>query len=532
MTMILALYLSLCSRFLFAFDPAEPLERWLVELNTSDEACLVRWYDQQALSGTGAQLEKLPVGQWWLVILPEHLGDNLNKLPCVSRMMPDAPIEWRKQPNDPVYINQADMNLIGMPKAWDIATGGVTAQGDTIVVALIDDGFQVSHPDLQGNIWINREEIQGDGIDNDLNGYVDDRLGYNVNTGNDQHEVKSHGTSVAGIVGAKGNNDIGVTGVNWNVKLMLISGADFESKVIQAYQYILDQRTLYNQTAGAKGAFGVVTNLSGGINNAWAADHPMWCEMYDKLGEKGILSVTAAPNQPISVDDDGDMPTTCTSPYMIAVTNVDPSDVLVETAGFGATSIDLGAPGHGTVTTASGSQYKEFPGTSAAAPHVAGAIALMYSTPCENLLFDIGTNPSATADRIRDILFNTAKPNNSLNEITVLGKRLQVDAALEAAGSDCDQPNQVDVTIQSIQPNPTSGSLTTKVYFSIAGDPAGAHAELFTVTGAKVFDNPLEQADLDRGYFIIEAIRLMPAVYILRLWVGDHKVTRKLVVAI
>lgn len=530
--MILALFLSVYSRFFLPESSVEPSQRWLVELQTADESCLKAWYDQPSVSAAGVSIQKLPVGNWWLVITPERYAPDLEMLPCVQRIMPDEKIQWRKQPNDPVYINQVDMNLIGMPKAWDIATGGVTPQGDTIVVALIDDGFQISHPDLQGNIWINRGEIGGDGIDNDLNGYVDDRLGYNVNTGDDQHDIKPHGTSVAGIVGAKGNNDIGVTGVNWNVKLMLVSGADFESKVIEAYQYILDQRILYNQTAGAKGAFVVVTNLSGGINNAWAADHPLWCEMYDKLGEKGILSVTAAPNQPISVDDDGDMPTTCTSPYMIAVTNVDASDVIVETAGFGVTSIDIGAPGHGTVTTSSGSQYKEFPGTSAAAPHVAGAIGLLYSIPCESLLYDLGTNPEATAGRIRDILYNTAKPNNSLNEITVTGKRIQVDKALESANADCDQPHQVDVTIQSIQPNPTSGSGTTKVYFSIAGDPAGAHAELFTVTGAKVFDNPLEQTDLDRGYFIIEAIRLMPAVYILQLWVGDQKVTRKLVVAI
>ena len=146
--------------------------------------------------------------------------------------------------NDPVYINQRDMNLIGMTKAWDITTGGVTAQGDTIVVALVDNGYDTDHEDLVQNIYINHLEIDNDGIDNDLNGYIDDRRGYNVSTQDDAHQQLTHGTSVAAIVGAKGNNGVGVSGVNWNVKLMLVSGADFESDVIEAYQYILDMRNL------------------------------------------------------------------------------------------------------------------------------------------------------------------------------------------------------------------------------------------------------------------------------------------------
>ncbi len=527
--MIISLLFSIFTSLIYSDMNAKGVGRWLVEVDARDGACLADWRSRNGLEDSPLLIKKLPVGNWWVMEVPEDLTESLSRQSCVARIMPDERIEWRKQPNDPAFINQADMQLIGMTGAWDIATGGVTPQGDTIVVALIDDGFQISHPDLQGNIWVNRDEIAGDGIDNDLNGYVDDRVGLNVATGDDNHTVKSHGTSVAGIVGAKGNNDTGVTGVNWNVKLLLVSGGDFESRVIEAYQYILDQRVLYNQTAGAKGAFVVVTNLSGGINNAWATDHPMWCEMYDQLGEKGILSVTAAPNQPISVDVDGDMPTTCTSPYMIAVTNVDAEDVLVETAGFGSTSIDIGAPGHGTVTTASGSQYKEFPGTSAAAPHVAGAIALMYSTPCESLLFDIGADPSATAGRIRDILFNTAKPNNSLDEITVLGKRLQVDAAMEAANSDCHQAHDTKVTILSIEPNPAIYWYDSKVYFNITGNSEGAHAELYTVTGARVFDYLIQPSDIEQGYFTIRTNALPAAIYLVTLRVGDQKVTRKLV---
>ncbi len=530
--MITTILFTLLLNLLAPATPAEPNGRWLVELQTQDGECLTEWWKANGLDNTTFLRKKLPVGNWWVVAVPAGLSASLMEQPCIASIAPDQKIEWRKQPNDPAYANQGDMNLIGMPKAWDITTGGVTTSGDTIVVALIDEGYQTDHQDLIQNIWVNRQEIQDDGIDNDNNGYTDDRIGYNVQTGDDHHLLKSHGTSVAGVVGAKGNNGVGVTGVNWNVKILLISGADFESDVIAAYQYALDMRKLYDQTNGAKGAFVVVTNLSGGINNAFAADHPLWCEMYDKLGEEGILSVAAAPNQSISVDVDGDMPTTCTSPYMIAVTNVDTDDEIVGNAGYGATSIDIGAPGHGTVTTASVNLYKEFPGTSAAAPHVAGAIALLYSTPCAEFLYDLDSDPSNTARRIRDLIFNTAKINNSLNEITVTGKRIQVDAALKATVTDCGAPIETMLEITSIRPNPAASNSQIKVYFKISPDIQDAYFEVFSSTGAKLYEIKVDQTIAQLGYIELDGRNLLAAVYMITLRGGDRKVTRKLVTTI
>lgn len=524
----------LFSVFIFSsfnmFAP-EPLDRWLVELHSSDDTCLEEWWEVHGAEVSGVIKKKLPVGHWWVLQVPASRSASLKNLSCVSYIGVDHRIEWRdKVPNDPAYISQGDMNLIGMPGAWGISTGGVTSAGDTIVVAVIDDGFQSDHPDLVKNIWVNRLEIAQDGIDNDMNGYVDDRIGYNVTTGDDTHPVKTHGTSVCGIIGAVGNNNLGVSGVNWAVKLMLISGADFESDVIEAYQYVIDMRERYRQTDGAKGAFVVATNLSGGINNAWADDHPLWCEMYDKLGAKGILSVTAAPNNSISVDVDGDMPTTCTSPYMMAVTNVDPSDVIVGNAGYGVTSIDIGAPGHGTFTTASGNQYKEFPGTSAAAPHVAGAIALMYSTPCEEFLSGLETNPSQVAGRVRDLIFSTATDNNSLMEITSTGKRLQVNKALLATTTtDCGAPIEPGIQIVSIQPNPARGE-RVKVFFQVEGEVSGAFFEVFAANGVKVTEVPVEDGTTEGGLFEIDSKHLPAGVYLITLRYGGEKSTHKLVV--
>src|SRR5690606_27888318 len=142
--------------------------------------------------------------------------------------------------------------------------------GDTIVVAIIDDGINPNHPDIQGNLWNNRHEIAGNGIDDDLNGYVDDVLGWNTYSTpmNDNITGGSwgggHGTPVAGIVGAKGDNNVGVAGVNWNVKLMIIVGGGDQADALTAYGYVLASRKQYNETNGEKGAFIVSTNASWG----------------------------------------------------------------------------------------------------------------------------------------------------------------------------------------------------------------------------------------------------------------------------
>lgn len=529
--MFLSLLFTLLSSLYTANTPVEPLERWLVELKSADATCLNEWWESAGFDADVIFKRPLPVGNWWVVQIPKSQSISLKGLFCVARIYVDQKIQWRDtQPNDPGFINQKDMALIAMSKAWDISTGGVTTSGDTIVVAILDDGYQIDHLDLVHNLWINRGEIANDGIDNDLNNYVDDRIGYNVTNKNDTHPIHSHGTSVAGIIGATGNNGIGVSGVNWDVKVMLLSGADFESSVIESYQYVLDMRIAYAQSNGTQGAFVVATNLSGGINRAFAADHPLWCEMYDKLGQKGILSVCSAPNESISVDLDGDMPTTCTSPYLITVTNVDESDVLVESAGFGSVSIDMGAPGDGTVTTATTNKYKNFDGTSAAAPHVAGMIALMYSTPCTDFLYDIESNPSGTASRIRDIILTTGRPNNSLTDMTVTGRRLQADAAMLATVADCGMNVPSGIQILSIRPNPGYGwQDEVKVYFQVSDDITDAFFEVFTSTGAKLMEIKVDEAIASLGFITLNGWLLPPAVYFVTLRGGGKKVTRKLV---
>jgi len=525
---LILLYAALIS-FIHPQSAYEPIDRWLVEMKSTTSECLDKWWLENGFNQTDYLKKALPLDYWIVVEVPKSYSASLENLPCVRRVLVDQRIEWRKEPNDPAYINQGDMKLIGMPKAWDITTGGLTARGDTIVVAVVDDGYDIQHQDLVSNIWLNRGEIPNDLIDNDGNGYIDDFRGLNILTGNDAHLKEQHGTQVSGVIGAKGNNAIGVTGVNWNIKLMLISGADYQSEVIEGYQYVLEMRKKYNESNGDEGAFVVATNLSGGIDFALAQDHPLWCEMYDKLGAEGILSVTAAPNMSISVDIDGDMPTTCTSPYMIAVTNVDPTDVIMENAGFGNVSIDIGAPGEGTLTLDTNNQYHSFDGASASAPHVTGTIGLMYSTPCTTFLNNIDSDPDGLALMIKDIILSSATINNSLQGITLTGKRLQADAALRVTVAECDVVVESGIRILSIAPNPVSLDFT-RIYIEVRGDTLNTFFDLFMVNGARVKSDPVSLEEIHQGYLDLDTRPLAAAVYLVTLRNNKNKDTAKLFV--
>ena len=365
----------------------------------------------------------------------------------------DRPVIPRNTPDDPLFPEQWDMMRIGMEEAWDQTTGGVTINGDTIVVAILDTGYDLDHEDLSTNYWHNSGEIPGDLIDNDQNGYVDDYLGLNIQTGDDMHEADLHGTAVAGIIGAVGGNGKGVAGVNWHVKLLLISGIRNESDIIEGYMYIKELRETYNGSGGSEGAFVVVANLSVGIDNAFPADHMMWCNQYEAMGSAGILGVCATTNTNSDVDMFGDMPTTCPSNFMISVTNTGKDDNKLMFAGFGKTHIDLGAPGTPTLTTELANGYKDFIGTSAAAPHVAGSVALLYAIACHDIADLATTEPDIVALQMRNLVLDFTQPVSALMPLTVSGGRLSVKNAVDAVDMLCGNTGG-ELGIVEITPNP------------------------------------------------------------------------------
>lgn len=328
---------------------------------------------------------------------------------------------------------------IDMDLAWDITTGGVTVDGDTIVVCALDDGIDPNHQDFQDNLWHNYAEIPNNGIDDDGNGYVDDYRGWSTVTGNDNINGGGHGTPVAGIMGAKGNNALGVSGISWNVKVMIVKN-NFntdEAAVLEAYTYPLVQRMRYNASNGQEGAFVVSTNASWGIDFGDPEDSPLWCAFYDTLGIHGILSCGATINGNVDVDIEGDLPTACPSDYFISVTNMNHNDVKVTGAGYGATTIDLGAFGANTWTTALGNTYAPFGGTSGATPHVTGTVGLLYAAPCPSFIAIAKSDPGAAVLLAKQYILDGTDPNESLEGITVTGGRLNVFRSLSLLMESC-----------------------------------------------------------------------------------------------
>jgi subtilisin family serine protease len=348
---------------------------------------------------------------------------------------------------------------IDAPEAWDITTGGLTAQGDTIVVAVIDGGFDLAHEDL--NFKKNYGEIPNNNIDDDNNGYIDDFDGWDAYNSDGNIISDVHGTHVAGIAGARGNNSVGVTGVNWGVKIMPVMGSDgTEAQVVEAYTYVFDARKLYNTTNGAQGAFVVSTNSSFGVDMGQPNQYPLWCAMYDSMGVVGILSAAATANQNWDIDQVGDIPTACSSIFMLAVTNTTRTDVKTTNAGYGAQTIDLGAPGTQVESTIPGNNYGSLSGTSMASPHVAGAVALMYAAGCSQMITDYKAHPDSIAILMRNYLLSSVDPNTSLQGTCTSNGRLNLYNALLAVQTyDCtlhvaELPGEISVA--GIFPNPAN----------------------------------------------------------------------------
>lgn len=365
------------------------------------------------------------------------------------------------EPNDPLYNEQWNLKRIGLPELWNDADGSTTPCGDEIVIAVFDFGLDMTHEDIQDNLWENTREIANNGFDDDNNGYVDDRFGVNLETGNDKHSVADdyHGTGVASVIAAGTDNGKGMAGVAWNSKLMVISSEDKTVDLaLEAFQYVIDMRQLYESSGGTEGAYVVAINNSWGYEGGFEEDFPILCGSFNTLGAAGILAVGATENDQVNTDVFGDIPSDCSSDFLIVVTNTDEQDELA-VGGFGQENIDLGAPGENIRVAGPEQTYEMDGGTSFSTPHVTGAIGLLYSIPeatfCDNAALD----KEETLRSIKKYILDGVTPVSTLEGRSVSGGRLNLENTFDMVTGNRELIN----TQVLLGPNPTRNLLQIDV---------------------------------------------------------------------
>jgi Tol biopolymer transport system component/subtilisin family serine protease len=396
---------------------------------------------KQGVSSTSKQAVNTSIGAsvlkefsfigWQHVQLPQGMSvaqgiADYKQMENVVAAEPNYAVQLASVPNDPLFGNQYGLQKIQAPTAWNTTTGS-----SNVVIAVLDTGVDYNHPDLAANMWHNPGETPGNNIDDDNNGYVDDVYGIDPSNGDsDPIDDAGHGTTCAGVLGAVGNNNTGVAGVNWSVKIMAIkifynSNTGFVSEVIKAFEYVTMMKNR-----------GVNIRATSNSWRWWFGQFSQSVkDSIDAAGDAGVANVFASGNDFISE-------TICTpagcrdlhsidldfaptfgaawdSPSILSIASSNETDNLSVFAGYGRKSVDLAAPGENIWTTSAGGNYGLASGTSLSTPFVAGAIGLLSAH-----------DSSLSVSSLKATLNNTVDTFPDFADKTVSGGRLNVAQAL------------------------------------------------------------------------------------------------------
>jgi subtilisin family serine protease len=354
-------------------------------------------------------------------------------------------------PNDPSYSQQYASSFLSLPDAWGSTTGN-----NNLIAIVIDSGVQYTHPDLAANMWTNPSEIASNGIDDDGNGYIDDVHGINaINGSGDPMDDDEHGTHCAGILGAQGNNGIGISGVAWNVKIAAAKfldseGSGFLSDAIESINYAISLKQAGNNI--------VVSNNSWGGGGYSAS-------LYSAIQQSisaGILFVAAAGNSSNDNDQYPTYPASYNLSGVLSVASTNGSGERSYFSNYGATSVDIAAPGSNIYSCLPTNTYGLLSGTSMAAPQVAG-IALLAQSACHG---------SLTTSQVKDAILNSGVTYAALSGLVSTGAIANAANAVTAASAICDAgPSPTNTPAATATPTSTETPVSSEPTATPEPDP-------------------------------------------------------------
>lgn len=366
-----------------------------------------------------------------------------------------------KSPNDPMFGKLWGLNNVGQAdskgqagtsgidikaiKAWDITTGS-----KDVVVAVIDTGVDYKNPELADNMWTNEAEANGKpGVDDDNNGYIDDIHGVNFATNSgDPMDDHGHGSHCSGTIGGRGNDGVGVAGVNWNVSIMALkfltqSGSGTLEDAIKAINYATKM--------GAK----IMSNSWGGGGYSQT--------LFDAIqaaDKAGILFVAAAGNESNNNDSSPSYPNSYKIPNIVSVAAIDNKGKLASFSNWGKKTVHLAAPGVNILSTTLNKAYDSWSGTSMATPHVSGVAALL-----------IAKDRNLTHYQMKDRLVKFANPLAGLRNKVASGAMLDAYASLtETPPAPLENPANWKFQTQNIStPHPYKANYTQTWSIKVPG---------------------------------------------------------------